>query len=289
MPAPGTWVVDSELNGQPGRGFNLEVENEILVFAYYGYRSDGSAVFYSAVGAISQNTFTAELVEYKNGKSLGGINQSGSRQGSPGNVTINFTSGLKATITLPGEAAKAISKLSFGYGNSPEALLGTYLFAYITPSPKTADIYTLTKLAGTSTSGGNGLVLDANSVFSCENMVSGTLAGNIVCMEHTNSNADDQYFFKMSGDRGSGVGKSISGVNYSAIQVVRTATKSGQQTGVNDSTTSTVFSAADPSPKPYLAPDPLLLPSDQPSAEETVAMRVWVLQARMALSGLGIR
>ena len=41
-PAGGLWGFTNELNGQPGRGFQLTVENDVLVYYYYGYDSDGS-------------------------------------------------------------------------------------------------------------------------------------------------------------------------------------------------------------------------------------------------------
>jgi hypothetical protein len=53
------------------------------------------------------------LAEYGGGTVLGGAYAAANQTGSPGQVTINFTSPTTGTITLPGEASKAISKFSW--------------------------------------------------------------------------------------------------------------------------------------------------------------------------------
>ena len=99
MPATGLWGVDSEDNGLPGRGFQIEAENGIIVLTYFGYRSDGSSVFYIASGPISNNIFTSPLLDIQGGTSLGGIHKDASISGSPGLVTIIFTSGNRVVST----------------------------------------------------------------------------------------------------------------------------------------------------------------------------------------------
>ena len=61
MPAAGAWnIVAAESTANAaGRGMTIEVENDILVLTYYGYRADGSSLFYIAAGPMSGNTFTA--------------------------------------------------------------------------------------------------------------------------------------------------------------------------------------------------------------------------------------
>lgn len=90
MPATGLWGVDSEDNGLPGRGFQIEAENGIIVLTYFGYRSDGSSVFYIASGPIINNNFTSALLNIQGGISLGGVHKDASISGSPGLVTIIF-------------------------------------------------------------------------------------------------------------------------------------------------------------------------------------------------------
>jgi len=302
MPAGGLWAVDEENTGQPGRGFQIEVENEIIVLTYYGYRADGSSVFYLAAGPIVGNSFSGALTEFQGGKVLGTTGQPASAVGSAGTVYATFTSGQHGTITFPGESPKAISKLAFGYANNPEGLMGTYLFAYIGLTAVFTDYYTLSNYIGTSTSTGNGIVSNSSITFGCEYQVSGTLKGQIVCVEYPETTYSDQYFFKISGDRGAGVGTWTSSSSYYPLHVLRTLTKTGKNTGLNDGTlTSLGTYSTDPSnsimgvsdssmtetlsfsdeAKAFETPNdgvPLL------SADEQAALDIWADEARAMLS-----
>lgn len=93
MPAAGMWGIDSEDNGLPGRGFQIEAENGIIVFTYFGYRPDGSGMFHIASGPIINNTVTSALLNIQGGTAMRGVHQDALVSGSPGAVTINFTSG----------------------------------------------------------------------------------------------------------------------------------------------------------------------------------------------------
>jgi hypothetical protein len=112
LPEPGYWSFDSELNGKPGRGLQIERQGgETVILSYYGYRTDGTATFYQASGKMAkQETFTADLVEYKNGPALGGSIQSGEVSQPLGTVTVKFDTSQSGTISLPGESQKAISR-----------------------------------------------------------------------------------------------------------------------------------------------------------------------------------
>ena len=166
-PANGAWAIDAESGSSaPGRGFSIEVENEILVFTYFGYRADGTSVFFVSAGAMTDNTFKGALNEIKGGTSLGGAYKGGTVLGSAGNVSISFTNGVKGTITLPGESPKAVSKVAFGYSATPDSLLGTYTMTYKLSSTSTiADTYTLSKKLGTSTSTGSGIVSNSTNKY----------------------------------------------------------------------------------------------------------------------------
>lgn len=233
MPAGGTWIINAESTGSPGRGFQVEIENEVFVFSYYGYRQDGTSVFYTAVGPIKSNVFTAPLREYRAGTALGAAYKAATEIGSPGNVSITFTSALKGSITLPGESPKAISKFSFGYPANPDGLLGSYVFSYGTSTARFGGFYTLS-LKLSPTSSGNGVVANAARTFGCEHMTSGVLVGLTICVESTGSQLDDIYLFKISADRGTGVGTWQSATAEYPLHVLRTATKTGQTTGLNE-------------------------------------------------------
>ena len=241
MPAAGMWGVDSEDNGLPGRGFQIEAENGIVVFTYFGYRADGSSVFYFAAGPIVNNTFTASLLDLQGGTSLGGPHQNASLLDPAGTVTIIFSSGKHGIISLPSEPQRAISKRPFGYFDGHDGLLGTWLFTRIQGLTPYSQMKKLINNTGKSTDTGNGIVTTAELDFFCEFQVSGELAGIVVCGDVSEVVGSVFYVLKYSGDRGEGVAAvqlSSSG-DFSADQemhALRISTKNGIKTGLNDGT-----------------------------------------------------
>lgn len=245
-PAGGLWVIDSENNGQSGRGFQFEVENGILVLTYYGYRANGTGVFYLAVGAMNNNTFTGSLTEYQNGNALGAAYKPATDLGSVGDVTVSFTSGLHGTITFPGESPAAISKLSFGYPSGPDGLLGRWQMTYWMPSGQpVTKLFDLTAKLNFSTPNGNGAVTDAAQSVTCEFMTAGYQAGTVFCAgTEPVAQYPDMYNFKFSGDHGDGVGTyynadgTLAGL-YEA-HVTRFIDPNGVRTGLNEGTGSSL-------------------------------------------------
>ena len=245
MPAPGLWIVSSEANGNPGRGFNIEVENEIVVFTYYGYRPDGSGAFYLAAGAIANNVFTGSLQEYAGGRYLGGPAVNAHATTSPGNVTITFSSGMDGTMNLPGEGPALISKFEFGYDNSPKSLLGWWLMMTPTSGGLLGDYKNMTTLVGVYTLNGNGVVTNTLANFTCEHQVSGVLAGDTVCAEApVVTGQTNLYVFRMAGDRGSGYGMTYGLTTINETFVLRTTTASGVETSITDGLPGQIQAAA---------------------------------------------
>ncbi|CAG9932533.1 hypothetical protein [Candidatus Nitrotoga arctica] len=239
MPAAGMWGVDSEDNGLPGRGFQIEAENEIMVFTYFGYRPDGSGTFHYASGPIINNTFTSALLNTQGGTSMGGVHQDAVVAGSAGNVTINFTSGKHGFITFPGEPQRAISKRPFGYAEGPDGLLGTWLFTMVVGQTPFSEVRNLSIKTGTATSTGNGIVTNSTANFTCEYQISGTFAGAVACFNFPQVTGSRGYLLKISGDEGDGVALSLVSTNsFSASNgyANRIETKSGIKTGLNDGT-----------------------------------------------------
>lgn len=240
MPVIGLWNIDAEMNGQPGRGFMIETRNEIVFMTYFGYRSDGSSLKYNAIGPLINNNFTADLVEYQGGTVIGGMYQPASMNGTIGPVTLSFTSGTHGTITLPGDTPRAISKNSFGYSDGPDGLLGKWLITYDVLSYPNSAIRTLTTNLGVATSTGNGVVATSTGNFGCEFQVSGSYTGMVFCVDVPQAVYSDFYVFKLSGDRGTGVGGWwTSATTLSPLyeaHALRVATKTGAKTGLNDGT-----------------------------------------------------
>jgi hypothetical protein len=113
-PEAGLWAIDSEVDGRPGRGFQIDVQTGTLVLTFYGYDADGSANWYLSAGAITNDEFTGTLGKYANGTTFGGSHVSASALGSAGTVSLTFFDSTHGRITLPGESAKAISRFDFG-------------------------------------------------------------------------------------------------------------------------------------------------------------------------------
>jgi hypothetical protein len=280
MPASGMWQFDSESSGQPGRGFELDVQNEIVFLAYYGYRADGSSLFYVASGQIANNTFTADLLNAQGGTALGGEYKPAALAASPGKVVLSFTSGTHGTIALPGESAKAISKYSFGYTDGPDGLLGTWLFTMIANGIPYSELKVLSAKYGSLSSTGNGYAMTANQNFVCEFQVTGSYAGAVICSVLPATTSSNVYILKIAGDRGTGIGgpSSITLANAYEAHALRTATKTGARTGLNDGTGPTVIVRD----APVIASRtfdvaPISRPDD---AERAAALAAWLEEVR---------
>lgn len=298
MPANGIWQIDSETNGQPGRGFTIDVENEVMFFTYYGYRQDGSSLFYVAAGPVVNNTFTADLLNVEGGTSLGGTYKPAALAASPGKVTLSFTSGKHGMMTLPGENQKAISKNSFGYADGPDGLLGTWLVTSTIGTSSFVERFVLNTKLGATTNG-NGAVSSSTGKFVCEFQVSGSLAGMVMCANLLTTATLDGYLFQFSGDRGTGINlyQSSATPHEYESHTLRIATKTGTETGLNNGTAATVqimsatntliSKSADPAPIAVQAKDSVSASrtSSISNPEKAAALMAWeeeigVLQAQ---------
>lgn len=120
VPQGGTWIVSDEVNGRPGRGFAIDVQNDVLVMQVYAYESSGQPTFYMATGRLDDNSeLTTRLGRYEGGRFLGSGDRSGVERGSPGNVRIRFVSGTLGYITLPARARRKSSATSLAMTTRP--------------------------------------------------------------------------------------------------------------------------------------------------------------------------
>lgn len=118
-PTSGLWVFDEENNGKPGRGFQIDrQENDIVVVSYYGYRNDGTAVFYQATGSMSNGKLQANLLEYKNGRQISGEGSSAEVAQNLGEMQIEFSTENIGVVKLPGQSSKTISLYGFSKNNA---------------------------------------------------------------------------------------------------------------------------------------------------------------------------
>lgn len=98
IPENGVWWAPS----LDGSGFNLEVQDNILVFASYGYDENGNPAWYIAAGAMtSDRNFTAPVQRYSAGSCLNCPYRKPTGT-VIGNLTITFTSSQTANFSLLG-------------------------------------------------------------------------------------------------------------------------------------------------------------------------------------------
>lgn len=109
----GNWVVTSELNGEPGRGMAIDVQDGTLVMQVYNYEASGQPTFHMSFGAMDGNHYRGALHRYKNGRYYGSDPRSATEDGSAGDVQVDFESATTGTIQFPGEEALAISRYKF--------------------------------------------------------------------------------------------------------------------------------------------------------------------------------
>jgi len=112
LPDPGLWAIDGEMNGKPGRGIQIDRQGgETVIASYYGYRSDGTAVFYQAVGKITDGkTFNAPLIEYKGGTVIGGAVKDATEAKTIGPMQAVFNTDSSGSVTLPGSESKTFTR-----------------------------------------------------------------------------------------------------------------------------------------------------------------------------------
>ncbi|MDA8454819.1 hypothetical protein M4R22_08595 [Acidovorax sp. GBBC 3334] len=115
-PEPGMWSFDGELDGRPGRSLHIDTQaGRTMAVSYLGYRADGSSFFLQA-GATrpeGSSTFDGTLSEFRNGPVIGGGAGQGETAASAGPVKIVFDTPTSATVTLPGDTPRRISRYRY--------------------------------------------------------------------------------------------------------------------------------------------------------------------------------
>lgn len=231
-PQAGTWVVAAELDGKPGRGLAIDVQNETLVMQVYAYESNGQPSFFLAAGPYSNNQFSGPLTRYEGGRFFGSGARSGVAAGSPGNVNLRFTSGVTGFATFPGEPEKAIIRANFAYPFAPSSLVGIWTFTSIGSEGLVADAVSLGSNIG-ATSTGNGLVVSSDGLFGCEHQISGSLSGGVLCVKiNSQSQLVRSYYFVYSINEGEGFSQRNGNGTQQLMFVRRLTTPRGVGTGV---------------------------------------------------------
>lgn len=224
-PQAGTWIVTAENNGKPGRGIALDVQNSTLLMQIYAYEADGSPTFYLTAGQISDNSYSGQLNQYAGGRYLGSGPRSGYELRNLGLVKVRFVTGIKGYITFPGEAEVEISRFGFGYGETPQNLIGVWTL--LTANPSTG-IYAA--MFGNMNRVSDQTVYSSDGTLGCR--YTGTTPGEVVCIQMQNGQQVFATRFILSVNDGEG----FSGPNVNSLTapttVRRLTTPSGIGTGL---------------------------------------------------------
>jgi hypothetical protein len=202
-PQAGTWIITKEMNGKPGRGFSIDVQNNTMVMQAWAYEASGQSTFYLASGAYENNNFQGELRRYKGGRYLGSGELTGTEEPSAGMVRIKFTSGVRGLITLPGESETELIRFEFGHSkSSPNSLLGTWSIVGINETTNTSysDIAVLTKILP-ATSQGTGVTTNETGSIACEQKKTEIIT---MCLVMRSDTISRKYMFQWSVNRGDG-------------------------------------------------------------------------------------
>jgi len=234
VPQTGTWVVTSELDGRPGRGMAIDVQDNMVVMQMYAYESSGQPTFYLGVGTLQNDRASLSLTRYTGGRYFGSGAQSGVAAGSPGTAMLRFTSGISGFVTFPGEQEKAISRFNFAYPATAASLRGIWSFVSFGPQGIVTDVVRLSVLQS-STSSGNGVMATADGTFGCEQQVHGELAGGVLCVRiDSRGQLLRGHLFVYSVNAGEGRPLTASGsvMNDHSLVVNRLATSADMGTGI---------------------------------------------------------
>lgn len=178
-PLTGHWWNPNE----SGSGFNIDIQNGVLVVTVYSYKSNGDSEWYLASGAMTpdQRSFTGTLDKYRNGQCIS-CAYAGRPivAGNDGTISITFNSETSATVRLPGGRVSTIQPFNFAFGEPLGGLLGQWVFVYDIITTW-ADRYTFTRI-GTSTDG-TSFAVDDSARAGCTYETSGKYAGKLLCLE----------------------------------------------------------------------------------------------------------
>ena len=152
MPLSGTWIVEDELTGKPGRGVALDIQGSTAIAQIFNYRANGQPTFhmgsaaYLSKGVGSGATVASiPLAEFAGGRSVGGQPQSAQLYTEAGAAALEFraTPDPKAPtgvsqswwttgqLQLPGEEPVRIRRLVLDAPTSfAERMLGDWYLSY---------------------------------------------------------------------------------------------------------------------------------------------------------------
>lgn len=122
IPENGWWWASNE----GGRGFNIEVQNNLLFFAAFAYDSNGAPTWITAGGPMtSDRDFTGALTRYSSGQCFGCAYVAPTPIAA-GTLTLRFTSSQTAVLTINGTSI-TVKRFDFWQNElAPDAMMGEW-------------------------------------------------------------------------------------------------------------------------------------------------------------------
>ena len=146
VPANGTWIMQDELTGRPGRGMALDVQNGMAIAQVFNYQPSGQATFHMGSAAFDSMQPSIPLQQYGSGRTVGGPLQSAQQVASAGDLQMDFvvtadefdewdSNRVQAQAALPHEGMKRMMRLAL----EPDAtrhqgLLGQWMMRFKSPT-----------------------------------------------------------------------------------------------------------------------------------------------------------
>jgi hypothetical protein len=140
------WYFNS---AESGRGFNIDIQNNVLFMAGFIYDAAGTPIWVVSGGPMSSDhTYSGAAFQTANGQPLGGSYHPPT--GVPfGNATVTFPTTLSANITINGYSFSVTREIfGFDFTSTTQPLLGE--LAFVTGN-KTSPIYFGERISLTST------------------------------------------------------------------------------------------------------------------------------------------
>jgi|GEM_PF-2874844 len=127
-PATGLWA----RAGDGGRGFNIDLQGNIMTVTTFVYTSNGAPIWYLSSGIYNHDTgrFQSSYDSYSNGQCFGcPANQPQVHSGAAGSMTIQFHNNVEATISTPAGSIQ-IKKFNYAFGSATDMLYGEWVANY---------------------------------------------------------------------------------------------------------------------------------------------------------------
>jgi hypothetical protein len=115
---------------EPGTGYNISVQNGMMVTAIYSYTVEGDPIWYLVECPIvgKARTCTGQLTRYADGQSIGGSFVAPKLDGSAGTAKFTWTTEAKLEVLLPQNRVVTIVPLEYARHHGAAALLGRWVF-----------------------------------------------------------------------------------------------------------------------------------------------------------------